>query len=91
MYICNMQMITTTELRTKSKKLVKSLNEGKSVDLIHRSKIVAEIRPKTQVKFFDFKKIEDIVKKLNLPYLTDREIENRYRKTMEEKHVKGLS
>lgn len=40
-----MQVITTTQLRTRSKELVKVLQEGGSVDLIHRSKIVGEIKP----------------------------------------------
>ena len=41
-----MQYITTTQLRTESKELVKVLQEGRSVDLIHRSRVVGEIKPK---------------------------------------------
>ena len=40
-----MQVITTTELRTKAKELVKALNEGHSINLIHRSRVVGELKP----------------------------------------------
>lgn len=86
-----MQTITTTDLRTKTKKLVKVLNEGKSVDLIHRSRVVGEIKPKTIGVIFDFKKMREIVYKLNLEPLDDNEIERRYRQAMEEKHGKSIS
>lgn len=86
-----MQTITMTELRLKPKELLKTLKEGKSVDLIHRSKPVAVIQPKTdKVKKFDAKKFKKIVDKLNLPYLTYKERERRYRKAMMEKHGKAL-
>ena len=87
-----MQIITTTELRTKSKDLVKELREGRSVDLIHRSKVVGEIRPKIyDPKPFDAQKFLEIVKKLNFPSLTPKQIETRYRLAMIKKHGKGLS
>lgn len=40
-----MQTITTTELRTKTSKLVAALKAGKRVTLIHRSKIIGVFRP----------------------------------------------
>ena len=87
-----MQVITTTELRTKSKELVKLLQEGHSVDLIHRSKIVGEIKPKIQdPKPFDPDKVAEIAKRLNLPKLTPRQIEARYRAHLMKKYGKGLS
>lgn len=87
-----MQVITTTELRTKSKELVKTLKEGHSVDLIHRSKVVGEIKPKLyDPKPFDPEKFAKIVDKLNFPPLTPRQIEARYRKAMMKKHGKSLS
>ena len=85
-----MQIITTTELRTKSKNLVRVLREGKSVDLIHRSRIVGEIKPKSQGKIFDTKKFLKAISGLNLPSLSDEEIAKRYREEMEKKHGKGL-
>lgn len=87
-----MQTISTTELRTKSKQLVKTLQEGRSVDLVHRSKVVGQIKPKIQdPKPFDPDKFAKIVEKLNFPSLTPKQIEARYRKAMMKKHGQGLS
>lgn len=87
-----MQIITTTQLRTKTKELVKVLQEGRSIDLIHRSKIVGEIRPKIyDPKPFDAHKFAKIVKKLNFPSLTSKQIEARYKAAMIKKHGKSIS
>lgn len=87
-----MQYITTTELRTKSRRLVEILREGRSVDLVHRSKVVGEIRPKIyDPKPFNSAKFLKTVKALNLPRLSKRQIETRYRKHMMEKYGKGIS
>ena len=86
-----MQFITTTQLRTQSKKLVKALREGHSVDLIHRSSVVGEIKPKIyDPKPFNAKKFLKIVEKLNLPRLTPRQIDRRYRAAMMKKHGQNL-
>ncbi|OGD88427.1 hypothetical protein A3F45_02120 [Candidatus Curtissbacteria bacterium RIFCSPHIGHO2_12_FULL_41_17] len=87
-----MQVITTTELRTKSKELVKVLQEGRSVDLIHRSRVVGEIRPKIyDPKPFDPDKFAKIAKQLNLPKLSYKERERRYRAHLMKKYGKGVS
>lgn len=87
-----MQNITTTQLRSKSKELVKILLEGRSVDLIHRSKVVGEIKPKMyDPKPFDPKKMAKIARKLNLPKLTPGQIDARYRSHLMKKYGKGLS
>lgn len=87
-----MQYITFTEFRTKSKQLAQALKNGHSVDLVHRSKVVGEIKPKIHdPKPFDPDKFSRSVEKLNLPNLTPRQIESRYRKAMMEKHGKSLS
>lgn len=87
-----MQVITTTQLRTRSKELVKALREGYSIDLIHRSQVVGEIKPKTyDPKPFDPDKFARIIDKLNFPKLTPRQIEARYRAAMMKKHGKGIS
>ena len=87
-----MNFITTTDLRTKSKDLIKALREGRSIDLIHRSRVVGEIKPKIyDPKPFDPDKFLKIVKKLNPPKLSHKQIEARYRKAMMEKHGKGIS
>ena len=87
-----MDYITTTELRTKSKELVKLLKDGFSVDLIHRSRVVGEIKPKIyDPKPFDPDKFLKIVKKLNLPKLSYKEREKRYRAHLMKKYGKGIS
>lgn len=87
-----MQYITTTELRTKSKKLVEVLREGQSVDLVHRSKVVGEIKPKIyDPKPFDPDRFAKFASKLNLPKLSYKERERRYRAAMIKKHGQGLS
>lgn len=87
-----MQVITTTQLRTKSKELVNTLREGRSVDLIHRSRVVGEIKPKIyDPQPFDPTRFAKIVNKLNFPKLSQRQIEARYRTAMMKKHVKGIS
>ncbi len=87
-----MQYITTTELRTKSKELVETLLSGQSINLVHRSKVVGEIKPKIyDPKPFDADKLLKAIEKLNLPKLTPRQIETRYRKAMMKKHGQSLS
>ena len=87
-----MNTITATELRTKTPELVEALLAGYPVDLVHRSRIIGRIEPDGQeVKVFSAKRMEKIVKELNLPKLSDREIERRYREHIMEKYGKGLS
>lgn len=87
-----MQVITTTELRTKSKELVKVLREGHSVDLIHRSRVVGEIKPKIyDPKPFDPDKFAEIAKKLNLPKLSYKERGRRYKAHLMKKYGKDIS
>lgn len=89
-----MQYITTTELRTMSKKLVETLREGQSVDLVHRSRVVGRVQPIQELKPLtkeDIEKIKQLAKKLNLPKLSYRERERRYRKHIMEKYGQGLS
>ena len=89
-----MQYITTTQLRTKSKELVKELENGNSVPLVHRSKVVGEIRPRIAAKPLteaDINEILRIGEKLNLPKLSHKEREKIYRKHLMKKYGKGLS
>lgn len=86
-----MQVITTTQLRTKSKNLIESLKQGETINLIHRSEIVGEIKPKKQsTKVFDAKQFLGDVKDIKISKLTDEQIEKRYREIMEKKHGKYL-
>ena len=90
-----MQIITATELRTKSKDLITALLAGDSVDLVHRSKIVGEFKPKQGVKktlnTANIKEIIRLAKSIDLPKMNDTEIGNRYRKGLEKKYGKNLS
>ena len=84
-----MQYITTTQLRTKSKKLVEVLLEGRSVDLIHRSKVVGKIHPSYDPKPLTkegIEKLKRLAKELNLPKMSYKERERRYRKHLVEKY-----
>lgn len=54
-----------------------------SVDLIHRSRVVGEIKPKIyDPKPFDPDRFLKVVKKLNFPKLSHKQIEARYRKAI---------
>lgn len=81
MYI--MEYITTTGLRTKSTQLVSSLSRGNTISLIHRSKIIGEIQPKKEERVLtktDIKQLKKLANLLNLPKLSYKERERRYRK-----------
>jgi len=88
-----MNLITTTELRTKTKNLIDILATGQEVKLVHRSKIVATIKPqkKKDGKKFDPSKVLDAAKKLNLENISYKEAMKRYRKHIINKYGKGLS
>jgi antitoxin (DNA-binding transcriptional repressor) of toxin-antitoxin stability system len=45
----SMQYITTTELRTQSAQLVKQLNKGNKIVLMHRSRVIGFISPETKI------------------------------------------
>lgn len=87
-----MQYITTTELRTKSSKLVKTLKNGGVLRLIHRSMVIGEILPTYEPEPFDpdaFEKFLNSLKPKKLVPMKDRE--KIYRKHLEKKYGKGLS
>jgi len=96
-----MDYITTTELRTKTKQLVKALEAGKSVLLLHRSKKIGILQgDNTSEKAFmspgnaqAFKpeSFEKDTKNIDLDPVSQEEIENLYRQAMEQKHVKRIS
>ncbi|MBI3343200.1 hypothetical protein HY032_03515 [Candidatus Gottesmanbacteria bacterium] len=87
-----MNMITTTDLRTKVPLLLQALIRGESVELIHRSKVVGEIKSKMRVpKPFNPDRFIATVSKLNLPKLTHKQMERNYREHIMKKYGKGLS
>ena len=89
-----MNTITAAELRTKTPELVEALRDGYSVNFIHRSTLVGEITPaKKPAKVMSKKDIEELMEmagSLNLPKLSDKEIDRRYRKHIMQKYGKGL-
>lgn len=87
-----MQLISTTELRTKSRELISTLLSGRSVDLIHHSRIVGKVKPviKKQLKTIDSRSLQKKLDKLPFPYLTPKEIDRRYRIAMMKKHGQGI-
>jgi len=91
-----MEFITTTQLRTHSTNLVSSLAQGKSVKLVHRSKIIGDILPKntTTKPVFDASRLEKAsqaaAKKYSIPY--DLETRDKlYRNRIMAKYGKSLS
>ena len=87
-----MQVITTTELRTKSSNIVKTLKEGGSLRLIHRSRVVGEILPSYEPKPFDSAAFERFLDKIRPKKLISKKERGKvYRKHLEGKHGKGVS
>lgn len=86
-----MNIITATQLRTRTKELVESLLSGEEVSLIHRSKVIGIFKPKKDaVNIFDSRKVMKISEKLNYSVLTNVEIDKKYRQAMIKKHGKHL-
>ncbi len=94
-----MKHITTTELRTKSNQLINTLMQGKRVILIHRSRVVADIKPtafKSQSKqgeiTFGSDMFKKALKKLKPKKpISLKERDKRYRAHLMEKYGKHLS
>lgn len=87
-----MDMITSTQLRSQTPKVIETLLHGGTIDLVHRSKIVGTIMPKvSQEKILSARTLQKKIDSLALPRLTQKEIDRRYRAAMMKKHGKGLS
>lgn len=89
-----MEYITTTQLRTKSSRLVSDLKKGKKLSLMHRSQVIGEITPissSVEKVIFDVKKFKEAMKALKPKKLIPREDRDKiYRKHLMEKYGKGL-
>lgn len=85
-----MQYITTTELRTRSSKLIETLKSGQGVTLIHRSRVIGKVEPAYEPKPFDAEKFERLIKSLNLPKTTYAQREKIYRSHLMKKYGKGI-
>lgn len=86
-----MNIITATELRTKTKDLFEALLSGEEVTVVHRSKIIGVFKPKkVPPKLFDAEAFMKITRDINLPILSDEELDKRYRAAMMKKHGKYI-
>lgn len=89
-----MQYITTTQLRTISNELIKVLQEGHSVDLIHRSKVIGKIKPISSY-FATITDIDQFRKALRgarpKKIIPKSQRETTYRKLLEMKYGKVIS
>ncbi len=87
-----MEYMTTTELRTHSSKLVHALEKGNEVKLIHRSKVIAMIRPQEEEeKSVDIKKLADFLDSIKpKKILSKKEQGENYRKHLIKKYGKNL-
>lgn len=82
-----MNIITSTQLRTQIPEVIATLLAGGSIDFIHRSKIVGEFKPKVAyTKTISANQLKRKINALNLPQLTEKEIDRRYRAAMMKKH-----
>ena len=88
-----MNYISTTDLRTRSSKLVDSLKQGKKISLVHRSRIIGEISPVTSdTKVFDVKRFRESLKTSNSEEsLSYQKRDDVYRKHLQGKYGKNLS
>ncbi|MCL4390262.1 MAG: hypothetical protein M1484_02530 [Patescibacteria group bacterium] len=87
-----MQYITTTQLRTMTTDLIASLAAGESVELVHRSKIVGEIKPKKlDPRPFDPNEFFRIMKGSKLKKYTTAQMERNYREHIMKKYGQGFS
>lgn len=87
-----MNLITATELRTNTKGFIDFLLNGEEVQIVHRSKIIGVVKPKkVKGETFDVETFMRLTSKINLPILSDREIDKKYRAAMIKKHGKHLS
>ena len=87
-----MDIITTTDLRSKTPQLVDTLKNGGEVILVHRSKIIGKIKPaKEETIKFNAEKFKKLAVELNLPKLSDREIRKRYSEYLTKRYGKNIS
>lgn len=89
-----MNLITATELRTKTDEFIDNLVLGREISLIKRSKVLGKLKliREDDPKVFDSKKVMAIAAKLRVKYpvLTPNEIDKRYREAIMKKYGKYL-
>ena len=87
-----MNTITATELRTKTPELIEALAAGYTVDFIHRSRIIGEIKPREKtIKAFNAKKFLKMAMVLDLPVTTLKQRERIYHRHLVKKYGQSFS
>jgi len=86
-----MEFITMTQLRTHSPQILSQLSSGKSIRILHRSKVVGRIIPEVEPKLFDAKLFQSIISKLPTLKISIKQARANYRKHLMKKYGKGLS
>ncbi len=88
-----MEIITTTDLRTKSSQLVQKLEKGGEVALVHRSRIVGVIKPANENEVvFSAEKFRKVMSSFpKLKYISPDIRKKLYRKHLEKKYGKDIS
>jgi len=87
-----MDYISTTDLRSKTARLVDTLRKGGEVVLVHRSKVIGRIKPTDKESItFDFASFQKLAGRLKLPTLTYKQIKSRYSAYLKKKYGKNLS
>ena len=88
-----MEYLTTTNLRTKTSQLVKALEKGESVSLIHRSKVVGvinsvQLKEAPPIKVEEFRKFLESIRPKKIILRDERE--KIYKAHLEEKYGKRV-
>lgn len=98
-----MQVITTTQLRTNATQLVQALGQGKTVKLIHRSKIIGDVAPLASDELVQRRKVsipfskaveiaqKEFFKQGKLLPQGDKELMKAYYNQLLEKYGKNIS
>jgi len=81
-----MHRITATELRTKTNELIKTLENGASVDLIHRSKVVAKVEPVLNLNLFNQDNFKKELENFQISKTTHQQRLNLYQKRLSKKY-----
>ncbi len=86
-----MEFITMTQLRTHSPQILSQLNSGKSLRILHRSKVVGRIVPETEAASFNYQVHQEILKSLPTLNITAKQARAKYRQHLKKKYGQGLS
>jgi len=83
-----MNYITTTQLRTKTTDLIDALMAGRSVQLIHRSQILATINPPENklAQPFDADEYLNLTKNFKISKLSDTQRKKNYNEYLMKKY-----